>query len=138
MELNAASQSRFVLDSTINTHPRFSNLVQSIRERRGEKVEIRVPLFKDERTNMTEATEDEPFPGEIYMDAMHFGMGQCCLQITYECSTIEHARYLHDMIMPFSGIMAALSAAGPIQKGKLSDNDLRWTVIEQGVDCRNA
>jgi glutamate--cysteine ligase catalytic subunit len=88
VELNAASQSRFVLDSTINTHPRFSNLVQSIRERRGEKVEIRVPLFKDERTNMTEATEDEPFPGEIYMDAMHFGMGQCCLQITYECSTI--------------------------------------------------
>jgi hypothetical protein len=34
-----------------------------------------VPLFKDERTNMTEPTEDEPFPGEIYMDAMHFGMG---------------------------------------------------------------
>jgi len=24
---------------------------------------------------MTEATESEPFPGEIYMDAMHFGMG---------------------------------------------------------------
>ena len=137
MELNAASQSRFVLDSTINTHPRFSNLVQSIRERRGEKVEIRVPLFKDERTNMTEATEDEPFPGEIYMDAMAFGMGQCCLQITYECSTIEHARYLHDMMMPFTGIMAALSASGPIQKGKLSDHDLRWTVIEQSVDCRN-
>ena len=37
--------SYFVLDSTINTHPRFANLVQSIRERRGEKVEIRVPLF---------------------------------------------------------------------------------------------
>jgi len=32
--------------------------------------------------------------------------------------------------------MAALSAAGPIQKGKLSDYDLRWTVIEQSVDCR--
>ena len=32
--------------------------------------------------------------------------------------------------------MAALSAAGPIQKGKLSDYDLRWSVIEQSVDCR--
>ena len=32
--------------------------------------------------------------------------------------------------------MSALSASGPIQKGKLSDNDLRWTVIEQSVDCR--
>lgn len=114
MDLNDASQSKFVLDSTINSHPRFNNLVKSIRERRGEKVEIRVPLFKDERTNMTEPTEDEPFPGEIYMDAMHFGMGQCCLQITYECSSVKHARYLHDMLMPFTGIFAALSAAGPI------------------------
>lgn len=45
--------------------------------------------------------------------------------------------YLHDMMMPFTGIMACLSAAAPIQKGKLSDNDLRWTVIDQSVDCRN-
>lgn len=50
--------------------------------------------------------------------------------------TINHARYLHDMLLPFTGIMAALSAAGPIQKGKLSDFDMRWTVIEQSVDCR--
>jgi glutamate--cysteine ligase catalytic subunit len=33
-------------------------------------------------------------------------------------------------------ILAALSASGPIYKGKLSDNDLRWTVISQSVDCR--
>lgn len=85
---------------------------------------------------MTEATDDEPYPGQIYMDAMHFGMGQCCLQITYECQTINHARYLHDMLLPFTGILAAISASGPIQKGKLSDNDLRWTVIEQSTDCR--
>lgn len=41
------------------------------------------------------------------------------------------------MLLPFTGIMAALSAAGPIHKGKLSDYDLRWTVIEQAVDCRS-
>ena len=40
------------------------------------------------------------------------------------------------MLLPFTGIMAALSASGPIQKGQLSDNDLRWTVIEQSTDCR--
>lgn len=68
-----------MLDATINSHPRFSGLAQSIRERRGSKVDIRVPIFKDERTNVTTATKDEPYPGEIYMDAMHFGMGQCCL-----------------------------------------------------------
>jgi len=40
------------------------------------------------------------------------------------------------MLLPFTGIMAAISASGPVQKGKLSDNDLRWTVIEQSTDCR--
>lgn len=74
-ELNPASRSKYVIDQTINPHPRFAGLVKSIRQRRGEKVEIRVPLYKDVNTNMTEPTEDEPFPGEIYMDAMHFGMG---------------------------------------------------------------
>lgn len=68
-----------MIDKTINSHPRFSGLVKSIRERRGKKVEIKVPIYKDVATNMTEATADEPFPGYIYMDAMHFGMGQCCL-----------------------------------------------------------
>lgn len=135
-KINDASKSKFVIDQTINSHPRFSGLVKSIRERRGSKVDIRVPIYSDEFTNLTEATDDEPYPGFIYMDAMHFGMGQCCLQITYECQTINHARYLHDQLLPFTGIMAALSASGPIQKGKLSDYDLRWTVIEQCVDCR--
>jgi len=85
---------------------------------------------------MHEISEREPYPGKIYMDAMAFGMGQCCLQITYECSTVNHAKYLHDQLLPFTGIFAAISACGPIQKGRLSDNDMRWTVIEQAVDCR--
>ena len=113
-EINESSKSKFVIDKSINSHPRFSGLVKSIRERRGEKVDIRVPIFEDENTNMTEPTEDEPYPGQIYMDAMHFGMGQCCLQITYECRTINHARYLHDMLLPWTGILACLSASGPI------------------------
>ena len=50
---------------------------------------------------------------------------------------MNHARYLHDMLLPFTGVMAALSASGPIHKGQLSDYDLRWTVIEQSVDCRS-
>ena len=49
---------------------------------------------------------------------------------------MNHAKYLHDQLIPFTGILAALSASGPLQKGKISDNDLRWTVIEQSVDCR--
>ena len=120
---------------TASPHPRFLGLAQSIRERREEKVNIQVPLFIDKFTSL-EPKECEPYPGKIYMDAMHFGMGCCCLQLTYETQCIEHARYLYDMFIPFTSIMAALSAATPILKGKLSDHDLRWEVIEQSVDCR--
>jgi len=73
-----------------------------------------VPLFEDTSTNMNAISKEDPYPGMIYMDAMAFGMGQCCLQLTYECSTVNHARYLHDMLLPFTGILAALSASGPI------------------------
>jgi glutamate--cysteine ligase catalytic subunit len=41
------------------------------------------------------------------------------------------------MMLPFTPLMAALSAGSPIFKGKLADIDLRWTVISQSVDCRN-
>jgi glutamate--cysteine ligase catalytic subunit len=51
--LNPFSKSKFVLDQTCNPHPRFGGLTKSIRERRGKKVDIRVPLFKDKNTNMT-------------------------------------------------------------------------------------
>jgi glutamate--cysteine ligase catalytic subunit len=41
------------------------------------------------------------------------------------------------MLLPFTPILAALSASAPIYKGMLSDNDMRWTVISQSVDDRN-
>jgi len=37
---NEFSQSQFVFDETCNPHPRFRYLVKSIRERRGDKVNI--------------------------------------------------------------------------------------------------
>ena len=137
-ERNEYSRSKFVIDSTENPHPRFSGLMKSIRERRGEKVKILVPIFPDENTNMTIPTYEEPFPGSIYMDSMHFGMGCSCLQVTFESESINHARYVHDQLLPLTPIFAAISANGPIYKGKLADIDMRWTVISQSVDCRNA
>jgi glutamate--cysteine ligase catalytic subunit len=94
------------------------------------------PIYKDKNTLYEEATAEEPYPGQIYMDAMHFGMGCSCLQITYETQNIDHARYLYDMLLPFTPIVSALSQCSPILKGKLSAHDFRWTVIEQAVDCR--
>ncbi len=43
---------------------------------------------------------------------------------------------MHDQLIPWGPIIAAISASSPIFKGKLSDNDLRWTVISQSVDDR--
>jgi glutamate--cysteine ligase catalytic subunit len=103
--------------------------MKSIREHRGDKIQILVPIYKDINTNLTEPSYKEPFPGQIYMDAMHFGMGCSCLQVTYESQNINHARYLHDQLLPFTPILGALSASAPIYKGQLSDNDFRWTVI---------
>ena len=49
---------------------------------------------------------------------------------------MNHARFLYDMFIPFTSIMAALSASTSVLKGQLSDHDLRWEIIEQAVDCR--
>ncbi len=50
---NMYSKSKFCIDGTENPHPRFSGLMKSIRERRGEKVQILVPVYNDVSTNMT-------------------------------------------------------------------------------------
>jgi hypothetical protein len=60
---NQYSQSQFTIDSTENPHPRFPGLMKSIRERRGEKVKILIPIYNDKNTNNSEPTEDEPYPG---------------------------------------------------------------------------
>ena len=63
---------------------------------------------------MEAVSEAEPYPGQVYMDAMHFGMGCSSLQLTYETQSMNHARYLYDMFAPFTPIMTALSASSPI------------------------
>jgi len=88
------SKSDFIPDYIINPHPRFAALTTNIRSRRGQKVDIQVPLFKDLHTpefaNQTAQKEDgamAPLPEgyklepdtNIHMDAMGFGMGMCCL-----------------------------------------------------------
>ena len=45
VQMNEASQSRFIIDASANPHPRFPGLMTSIRERRSEKVTILAPLY---------------------------------------------------------------------------------------------
>ena len=69
---------------------------------------------------------------------MAYGMGCCCLQVTFQCRDVDESRHVYDQLAVLAPIMLALTAACPILKGRLSDHDVRWAVIEQSVDCRTA
>ncbi|XP_064412511.1 glutamate--cysteine ligase catalytic subunit isoform X3 [Latimeria chalumnae] len=140
-----ASKSLFFPDEGINTHPRFSTLTRNIRHRRGEKVVINVPIFKDQNTpspflekfpNDDGEAARAAKPDHIYMDAMGFGMGNCCLQVTFQACSISEARYLYDQLATICPIVMALSAASPFYRGYVSDIDCRWGVISASVDDR--
>ncbi|XP_075235916.1 glutamate--cysteine ligase [Lycorma delicatula] len=144
-----ASRSLFIPDETIFPgHPRFITLTRNIRLRRGEKVAINVPVFKDKNTKSPltddfEALCDESGesakaakPDHVYMDAMAFGMGCGCLQLTFQACNITEARMLYDQLTPLCPIMLALTAASPVHRGMLTDIDCRWSIISGSVDCR--
>ena len=148
-------RSQFVPDEITNPHIRFPTLAAHIRARRRRKVEINVPIFQDENTpvpfndptvdyDLHNWPEDDDVrngavkDGHIYMDAMAFGMGSCCLQITFQAKNITEGRRLYDQLSPLGPIMLALTAATPIYKGFLADTDVRWNQISRAVDDRTA
>ncbi|TIB99639.1 GCS-domain-containing protein [Wallemia mellicola] len=148
-----ASQSLFLPDELINPHVRFPTLAANIRKRRGAKVAINVPIFFDENTPRPfidktipydrdlfpgdkEAKEGAAKPDHIYMDAMGFGMGCSCLQLTFQACNVNEAFNVYDALAPVAPIMLALTAAAPIYRGYLSDVDARWNVISAAVDDR--
>jgi len=120
------ADSEYISDSVINPHPRFGTLVSNIRTRRGSKVDIRIPKFQDKKT----------VGDEIHMDAMGFGMGCCCLQVTFQAWNLFEARCLYDQLATLTPVFMALGASTPFYKGQISDIDCRWTVIAQSVDDR--
>lgn len=148
--IGPASQSLFLPDEIINRHARFPTLTANIRKRRGRKVAINLPLYPDTNTKLMDdsipkrdlfPSDKEPWlgaskPGHVYMDSMGFGMGSSCLQVTMQAADISQARYLYDSLAPLTPVMLAVSAAAPIFKGFLVDQDVRWNVISGAVDDR--
>ncbi|KIV97121.1 glutamate-cysteine ligase [Exophiala mesophila] len=148
-----ALRSQFVPDEIANPHIRFPTLAANIRSRRGRKVELNVPVFKDKATpspfqdptvnyDLHNWPEDDDVRNgaakqdHVYMDAMAFGMGSCCLQITFQAKNIREGRTLYDQLSPLGPILLALTAATPIYKGFLVDTDVRWNQISRAVDDR--
>lgn len=139
-----ASGSVFLPDEVIfNGHPRFRTLTKNIRSRARRKQVINLPVFQDTNTRMPfiECFKDAEAkvaskPNHVYMDACGFGMGCCCLQVTFQATHLEEAKVLYDQLAPLAPIALALSAASPVYRGILTDRDCRWDVISRAMDDR--
>lgn len=148
-----SSHSLFLPEEITNPHARFPTLTANIRRRRGSKVAINVPVFFDTNTPKPfidptipwdrniypedhEARDGAAKPDHIYLDAMGFGMGCCCLQITFQACNVQEARTVYDALVPIAPILMALTASSPAYRGYLSDVDCRWDVISGSVDDR--
>eukprot|EP00606_Chrysophyceae_sp_TOSAG23-5_P001247 GSChrysophyteH2.ASY1.ANO1.920.1 assembled CDS len=130
------ANSPYIRDTIINPHPRFGTLTQNIRTRRGCNVNsLSEPPLRP-ATSAAHANKPPLSPNEVHMDAMAFGMGCCCLQVTMQSLDEEESRFLHDQLTPLSPYFLAISAATPIFKGVLVDTDTRWKYIGMSVDCR--
>ncbi|RDB24730.1 Glutamate--cysteine ligase [Hypsizygus marmoreus] len=148
-----SSHSLFLPEEITNPHARFPTLTANIRRRRGSKVAINLPLFIDSQTPRpfidpsipwdrslypedSEAKNGAALPDHIYLDAMGFGMGCCCLQLTFQACNVSDARRMYDGLIPVGPILLALTAASPAWRGLLADVDCRWNVIAGSVDDR--
>lgn len=78
--------------------------------------------FADENTDMEAQNGDLP-PGIITEAGFAHSMASGKLQVSVEAKSLNHARYLYDMLMPLTPILIALSAASPIHKSQCSDLD---------------
>lgn len=138
-----AMDSLFVPDEVIFPHPRFPTLAKNIRERRGSKVEIRRPKLREavSRTQepgkvIPQSVEEADAMDHVYADAMPFGMGSSCLQVTMQAANIAESRVLYDQLAPLTPLLLALTAATPFLRGWICDDDVRWGQISQSVDDR--
>ncbi|PFH53757.1 hypothetical protein AMATHDRAFT_78877 [Amanita thiersii Skay4041] len=148
-----SSHSLFLPEEITNPHARFPTLTANIRRRRGSKVAINLPVFFDEKTPRPfidptipwdrniyaedpEAKNGAALTDHIYLDAMGFGMGCCCLQITFQACDVSDARRMYDGLIPVGPILLALTASSPVYRGYLADVDCRWNVIAGSVDDR--
>jgi glutamate--cysteine ligase catalytic subunit len=94
------------------------------------------PASSSEATSAATEESPESVRAAIHMDAMAFGMGCCCLQITFQGKDIDESRFMYDQLAVLAPIMMALTASTPFLKGRIADTDARWGIISESVDDR--
>ncbi|CAO3626798.1 unnamed protein product [Cunninghamella blakesleeana] len=144
-------ESIFLPDQMIDHTIRFISLNSNIKGKRGAKVAINIPIYRDLKIrdsfmdpSLSLYKEDNnkkmhqvALPDHIYMDSIVFGGSCCCLQVTLQACDINEARAIYDQLAPMAPIMLALTAATPIFRGYLVDTDTRWEVLAQSLDDRS-
>lgn len=66
-----------------------------------------IPWDRDIFAGDSEAKNGAALQDHIYMDAMGFGMGCSCLQITFQASNVDEARRVYDSLIPVGPIMVS-------------------------------
>jgi hypothetical protein len=54
---------------------------------------------------LPEARDGAALLDHIYLDAMGFGMGCCCLQLTFQACNVDEARRMYDALIPVGPIL---------------------------------
>lgn len=90
----------------------------------------------DENSVLNAVKNRDSVRAAIHMDAMAFGMGCCCLQITFQAKDMDESRFMYDQLAVMAPIMMALTASTPILRGRIADTDARWGIISEAVDDR--
>ncbi|KAF4628233.1 hypothetical protein G7Y89_g9918 [Cudoniella acicularis] len=117
-------RSQFVPDEIANPHIRFPTLAANIRSRRGRKVQVNVPIFKDKNT--TWPWKDPTVNYDLHKWPEDDDVRQGAAP----------DNFIHMDAMAFGPILLALTAGTPIYKGFLADTDVRWNQISAAVDDR--
>ncbi|KAG9017095.1 hypothetical protein FRB90_001776 [Tulasnella sp. 427] len=141
--LSTDDKSMFLPEKAVTSiDPKYKAIADGIDSRRGHKPMIHLPVFRDSNTprpfkDPTVPSDDtDLLPEHILLDAVSFGPGCCCLQVTMQAADIDQARILYDSLIPIAPLMLALTAASPAYKGFLSDVDCRWDMLSQCIDDR--
>ncbi|ETN36946.1 uncharacterized protein HMPREF1541_07933 [Cyphellophora europaea CBS 101466] len=139
VEKNPVTWSSLVTDEHIASNARYLSILGNIVQKRGKKVEIHIPLYRDVRTPWPwkDAKDARVRKNSIFMDSTLFGATGCSLQVTMQAKNLNEARRLHDGLVPLAPVMLALTAGTPVFRGLLADTDTRWACFEQSVDDRS-
>lgn len=122
---------------------RYVATTHSVVGRRGRKPVCNIPIYRDTKTldPFVEKFNDPESDyasrvDHIYMDSTALGWGSCCLQLTMQAYDLSQAIHLYDQLASVTPIALALSAATPIQRGYLTDEDSRWHLLSATMDDR--